>query len=341
MHRIFLQLHFGEQEDLRYHAVDVLGLGLDGSQIAALHLGRARYTVEQALHIRLDRGQRGAQVVRDARHQLFPAFLLPERLLDRPAQPLYHLVKVRTDRGEFILPVICDAEIQIPVADLVHAVRQQRERLFDAAEYKTGQKPVGEQNGCQCCRQHKQHCGRGHEFEPRVGYLLCVAEDQDAVIRAADLHAMRIQAARAVRKACLLPEQRSRFRERVVRRGGGAVSIIRLSILLDFKRNSFAVEQGGDAVQRFLLIRILQGLLGQFRNAGADLIEVLAVVKAQPAAEPDRIPHRAHTARRDQRRDADRHKDHQQIGDKQPLADRHSSHRLSFPYHSTKQAARL
>ena len=251
--------------------------------------------------------------MRDARHQLFPAFLLPERLLDRPAQPLCHLVKVRTDRGEFILPVICDAEIQIPVADLVHAVRQQRERLLDAAEYKTGQKPVGQQN-------------RRHELEPCVGYLLCAAEDQDAVIRAADLYTVRIQAARAVRKARVIPEQRGRFRERVVRRGGGAVSIIRLSILLDFERNSFAVEQSRNAVQRFLLIRIRQGLLGQFRNAGADLIEVLAVVKAQPAAEPDRIPHRAHTARRDQRRNADRHKDHQKIGDKQPLADRHSSH---------------
>ena len=86
--------------------------------------------------------------MRNTCHQLLAAFFLPQGLLDRLPQPSGHFIKIRADGGEFILPFVFDAKIQIAISDLVNAIREQGEWMLDPAEHKPDQKPVGQQNSC-------------------------------------------------------------------------------------------------------------------------------------------------------------------------------------------------
>ena len=144
--RVISQIQLGEEEQLVYHAVDVVCLFPDGLHIFLLTLRRLCNALDQSLNVGFDRGQRCPQVVRDAGDQFLAVSFFPFRLRNGLLQAFRHLVEVLADRKKLILVGIADAVCQIAVLYLVYAGNQNIQRLFNFPEHKLCQKPVCDQN---------------------------------------------------------------------------------------------------------------------------------------------------------------------------------------------------
>ena len=71
----------------------------------------------------------------NARNQHLAAALFVLQLLHRAFQPLCHFIKILADGCKFVLPVIINLEIQVPVPQLVSPLGQNIQRLLNSAEY--------------------------------------------------------------------------------------------------------------------------------------------------------------------------------------------------------------
>ena len=162
---------------------------MDGVQIPHPGLICTGHSIQQALHIGLDGGQRGAQIVGDPRQQLLAALLVPAGALHRGFQALGHLVEGGADRSEFVRLFVGDAVVQIALPDAAGPCGQKLQRALDPAEHEAGQKAVRQQDRANNGGQYQQ--GRQGHRQPESAAEMFSRGPQEAD---QDLMPVRVQA---------------------------------------------------------------------------------------------------------------------------------------------------